>query len=49
MTISEAAVKFDVGVATVWVWIEQGWLSYIRLGDMIYIPANVKDPRGGND
>ena len=50
MTAMEAAVKFNVGVATVRVWVNDGSLPGIRIGETIYIPANAVRPneRGNN-
>lgn len=44
-TVEETAVKFEVGVATVQVWIERKMLPSITLGKVVYIPANAK-PEG---
>lgn len=49
MTEDEAAVKFNVGLATVRVWVAAGALHGVRLGNIVYIPANAKDPRKGVD
>lgn len=40
MTIGEAAVKFNVGTATIRAWINQGMLQGIKIGEELYIPAN---------
>lgn len=40
MTVSEAAVKWNVGVATIYVWASQKRLDGILIGDILYIPAN---------
>lgn len=40
MTASEAAVKMDVGVATIRAWVEQGLITGVVFGDRVYIPAN---------
>lgn len=39
LTIEETAVKFEVGIATVKVWIERKMLPSIELGKVTYIPA----------
>lgn len=45
MDLNEAAVKFEVGTSTVRVWINDGLLPAIRIGDVIYIPADAKNPK----
>ena len=40
ITASEAAEKFNVGLATIKVWINEGMLDGIRIGEELYIPAN---------
>lgn len=40
ITASEAAVKMDVGIATIHTWIHQGRITGIVSGDRVYIPAN---------
>lgn len=45
MTAMEAAIKFEVGVATIDLWVKMGSLEGIRLGDEIYIPADAKNPK----
>ena len=44
MSEMEAAVKFNVGTATIRVWYERGMLKGIKLGDVIYIPVNATRP-----
>ena len=44
MTIEDAAVKYDVGVATVRVWINQGLIKGIRISENILIPVNEERP-----
>lgn len=44
MTLGEAAIKFNVGTVTVRVWINEGMLDGIKIGDEIYIPANAEHP-----
>lgn len=45
MSMLEAAAKFNVGEATIKLWIQMKMLESIKIGDVIYIPAWVKDPR----
>lgn len=45
MTAMEAAVKFEVGVSTIRLWVELGSLNGIKLGDEIYIPADAMNPK----
>ena len=40
ITATEAAEKFNVGLATIKVWINEGMLDGIRIGEELYIPAN---------
>lgn len=40
LTISEAAAKINVGTATIRVWVNQGVLPAILIGEETYIPAN---------
>lgn len=44
MTIGEAAAKFDVGMATVWVWINNKDIPSMTIGNQIFIPANTERP-----
>lgn len=44
MTLDEAAVKFEVGTATVRVWVNEGMLYGIKIGEEIYIPADSEKP-----
>ena len=44
MTASEAAEKFKVGVATVYVWVSQKRLEGFLIGEVLYIPADSKSP-----
>lgn len=44
ITASEAALKTDVGLATVHTWIHQGRLPSVAIYEGIYIPANFKSP-----
>lgn len=45
MDEEEAAVKFDVGVATIKAWYICGMLNGTKIGDHLYFLRNVKDPR----
>lgn len=44
MTAAEAAVKMDVGVATIWVWVAQGKLFGLLIGGTMYVPVNAEKP-----
>lgn len=44
MSEMEAAVKFNVGVATISTWYRCGMLPGIKIGNKIYIPANAEKP-----
>ncbi len=45
MTAMEAAIKFEVGVATIELWVKMGSLDAVKLGDEIYIPADARNPK----
>ena len=45
MDEEEAAIKFDVGVATIRAWYICGMLNGTKIGDHLYFLRNVKDPR----
>ena len=45
MDEKEAAVKFDVGVATIRAWYVCGQIDGAKIGDRLYFLRNVKDPR----
>ena len=47
MTVEEAAVKFEVGEATIWLWISMDMLKGIKIGNMLYIPVNSENPKRG--
>lgn len=56
MTEEEAASKFNVGTATIRVWVDKELIDGIEIGGKIYIPANATHPisatnriPGGND
>lgn len=42
LTVNEAASEMNVGAATIYAWIQQGWLDCVIIGGSIYIPANFK-------
>ena len=44
MTEMEAAVKLNVGVATIKVWYERGLIKGVKLGNALFIPVNTKRP-----
>ena len=44
MTAMEAAQKFDVGVATIWVWAMSGKMDGLMIGGTLYIPVNAVRP-----
>lgn len=48
MTAMEAATKFEVGLATVYVWANQGELPGVRIGDDLYIYVNAQHPMKEN-
>lgn len=39
LSIEEVAVQFDVGIATIKVWLDVGYIKGIKFGDKIYIPV----------
>jgi hypothetical protein len=48
LTEMEAAMKFDVGLSTVRLWVDLGMLEGFRIGENVYIFANAKNPiKGG--
>lgn len=44
LTIKEAAAKFDVGTATVQLWLKEYNLPYLQIGNQVFIPANAQRP-----
>ena len=48
MSEEEAAVKFNVGVATIKAWYTCGMLDGTKIGDHLYFLRNVHDPRKGD-
>ena len=49
MNVEEAAVKYEVGVATVKLWFRLGMLPAIVIGEEIYIPADTNKPKTNID
>ena len=47
LTEEKVAAKFDVGVATVRLWRNLGMIPSYVIGDRLYYPKDVKDPREG--
>lgn len=45
ITPAEAAEQMNVGLATVYAWINQGRLDHIIVGGIVYIPANYTPPK----
>ena len=45
MTIDEAALKFEVGAATILTWYQLGKLPGVQVYDSIYIPVNAEEPK----
>lgn len=46
MTVAEAAEKLNVGTATVRAWTDLKYIESIRIGEQIYIPADVENRLG---
>lgn len=44
LTIEEAAAKFDVGVATVQLWIKDYGLPAMTIGNQVFIPMSAQRP-----
>lgn len=44
MTAMDAAIKCGVGVATIQVWYELGLIKGFKIGDTVFIPANIENP-----
>ena len=44
MTVEEAAVKFEVGEAPIWLWVSLDMLKGIKIGNLLFIPANSERP-----
>lgn len=46
MSETEAAAKFDVGVATIRVWYEYGYITGgLDIGGVLYLLKDIPDPR----
>lgn len=45
MSEKEAAARFNVGVATIRVWYMTGMLRGIEIGEEVYFPKTITDPR----
>ena len=45
MTEEEAAIKFDVGVATIHAWYQCRAIEGTKIGDSLYFRKDVADPR----
>lgn len=45
VTANEVAVKNEVGLATVYAWINQGRLGSVCVTEGIYIPADYQSPK----
>lgn len=46
MTAEQIAAKFNVGVATILLWHDFGWIDGVKLGDTLYFLSDLDDPRG---
>ena len=42
LTDAEMAARMNIGIATIKVYIERGWLKAVQIGDCYYIPENAK-------
>lgn len=45
MTVEQAAVKFNVGTATIRAWYQYGTIKGIKVGNSLYFCKDVADPR----
>lgn len=45
MTIKETADKFNIGEATVRVWISMNMIKTVSIGEYTFIPGDIEDPR----
>lgn len=48
MTVTQAAEKMDVGLATIFAWNTMGKMEGVLLRGGIYIPVNAKSPIEGS-
>lgn len=46
ITVGEAAVKMNVGYATIYAWIMQGRIDSVQIGNEVFIPANFELKNG---
>lgn len=46
MTVEEAALKYNVGIATIKLWYELKIISGVKVGEEIFIPFNHSITRG---
>ena len=46
LSIDEIALKYKVGIETVKLWFELGFISGIKIGEEIYFPVNFDLKRG---
>ena len=44
ISAGEAAVKMNVGIPTICVWVAQNKLEGVRIGDRLYVPATSVRP-----
>lgn len=44
MTVEEAAIKANVGVATICAWMFLGKIPYVKIGVHVFIPGNFEIP-----
>lgn len=42
ITMEEAAIKYNVGLSTIRIWLNLGMLNGVMIGGRLYIPANGK-------
>lgn len=44
ITLTAAAAKFNVGIATMQAWYELGYIKGFKIGGILFISANTKHP-----